>query len=193
MTTTEILPSLTLSTDQFEAARAAVSEHAPDLPPLTYERWTRPRSWALVPDQAGEAYKAEMELARDAERMLRVTVWLLPDLRGGEAPKPHSHPWSFRSHILAGGYTEHRYDPATAPAGLSVLEHDAGAVNAIDRVEYHEVVELHEPGTLTLMVCGPGVRGGWGYLDVATGIHLPLEPDPGFSGRFRALNGHLVG
>lgn len=41
------------------------------------------------------------------------------------------------------------------------------------------------------MVCGPGERGAWGYLDLATGAHRGPAPDPGFPDRLRALNPHL--
>jgi hypothetical protein len=41
------------------------------------------------------------------------------------------------------------------------------------------------------MACGPGERGAWGYLDVATGEHIGLTPDPSFDVRFAALNPHL--
>ena len=65
----------------------------------------------------------------------------------------------------------------------------AGGVNSVGREVYHEVTEVHAPGgTLSLMVCGRGERGRWGYLDLATGLHRAAAPDPGFGERLRALN-----
>jgi hypothetical protein len=68
--------------------------------------------------------------------------------------------------------------------------HQAGGVNEVARTDYHEVTGIRsDPGeTLTLMVCGLGVLGGWGYLDLDTGEHVPNQPDPTFAARFAALN-----
>uniref|UniRef100_UPI003F4977B7 hypothetical protein n=1 Tax=Amycolatopsis sp. CA-096443 TaxID=3239919 RepID=UPI003F4977B7 len=79
--------------------------------------------------------------------------------------------------------------PVRAQLGI---EHRAGGRNDVPRSVYHEVTEIHEPGrTLSLMVCGRGERGAWGYLDT-TGLHTPTAPDPDFKAKLRQLNPHLV-
>ncbi|MCI2422492.1 hypothetical protein MOQ72_34200 [Saccharopolyspora sp. K220] len=71
------------------------------------------------------------------------------------------------------------------------VEHRAGGRNDVPRSVYHEVIEIHEPGrTLSLMVCGRGERGAWGYLDTSTGLHTPTSPDPDFKAKLRQLNPH---
>lgn len=186
MKTALIAPGLTLDEQLYEAAAAGLLTAAPDLAPLTWERFTAAPDWALIPDESGACYKAELTLVNTIEQTIRINQWFLPDLRGGQAPKPHNHPWAFTSHILAGGYSEDRYD-----AGAAVpVEHVAGGTNVVPRDLYHEVTEIHDR-TLSLMVCGRGLRGTWGYLDLDTGCHRPAEPDPHFSARFAALNPHL--
>jgi hypothetical protein len=192
MTTTTLIPGLTITDDLFAAAEAGIATHAPDLAPLARETFTDPMRWGLVPDDRGDCYKAEFELLKTPERTLKVNLWFLPDLRGGDISKPHSHPWAFRAHVLLGGYQEDRYEPTQAGV-MSDLDvgHMAGGVNDVPRHVYHEVTDIHEPGrTLTLMVCDRGVRGAWGYLDVTTGEHLPVAPDPDFGAKFAALNPH---
>ena len=192
MMTTTIVPGLALDETLYEAAAAGVASHVPGLPPLTWERFAQPDAWTLVPDGYGQGYKAEFVLEATPVRTLKVNLWNLPDLRGGDKSTPHSHPWDFRAYVLLGGYSEDRYVPegATVRAERAV-EHRAGGVNDVPRAVYHEVTEVHAPGrTLTLMVCGRGQRGSWGYLDVATGRHQAVGPDPGFADRQRALNPH---
>ena len=194
MTTIQIAPGLILDNRLYDAAAAGTSSHAPELGPLTWEQFTRPGSWCLVPDDRGDAYKAELVLAESREATTKINLWFLPDLRGGQRSAPHSHPWAFSAHVLLGGYCEDRYVPdgSTVRADLGV-EHTAGGVNAVPRTVYHEVTAIHDPGrTLTLMVCGRGERGTWGYLDMATGEHRRAAPDPGFSARIAALNPHLT-
>lgn len=66
------------------------------------------------------------------------------------------------------------------------FEHRAGSVNDVPRSDDHEVAEIHEPGrTLTLMVCGRGDKGAWGYLDTSSGVHTPAVPDPDFKAKLR--------
>jgi hypothetical protein len=46
-----------------------------------------------------------------------------------------------------------------------------------------------EPGrTLTLMVCGRGNKGQWGYIDPDTGEYRDNEPDPTFLERAKRIN-----
>ncbi|MFB7630472.1 hypothetical protein ACFC0M_05915 [Streptomyces sp. NPDC056149] len=190
MTTLQVAPELVLDDVMFNAAEAGVAAHLPGLAALTWERFTVPADWTLVPDDRGAGYKAELVLLNTPERTAKINVWFAPDLRGGEDPTPHSHPWDFVAHVLLGGYNEDRYtlDGGSVRAERGV-EHVAGGANRVVREVYHEVTEIHAPGaTLSLMVCGRGERGRWGYLDLATGLHQATASDPDFGARLRALN-----
>lgn len=192
MTTLQIAPGLVLDDALYSAAAAGIAAHAPGIAPLTWDRFTAPTDWTLVPDDSGAGYKAELGLLNAREATVKVNLWFTPDLRGGQEPAPHSHPWHFRAYVLLGGYSEDRYTPdgSTVRANRGV-EHGAGGVNDVPRSVYHEVTEIHDPGrTLTLMVCGHGERGRWGYLDLATGQHRTAVPDPDFGARVRAINPH---
>jgi len=192
MTATTIVSGLTITTEMFEVASAGVESHIPELVALTWEQFVSPSGWTLVPDDRGDAYKAELVLRRTAESTVKINLWRLPDRRGGDQARPHDHPWAFRSHVLLGGYDEDRY----APQGGGIVphlgvSHTSGTVNDLPLAVYHEVTEVHEPDrTLTLMVCGAGSTGQWGYLDTDTGEHVATSPDPDFVSRLRALNPH---
>ncbi|MEU7004335.1 hypothetical protein [Nonomuraea sp. NPDC046570] len=110
-TTALIVPGLTVTAAMYEVAAAGIELHSPDVGPLTWETWTDPARWTLVPDeQTMRAFKAEFTLRDYADGTLRrINLWHEPDLRGGASPKPHSHPWPFIAHVLAGGYSEQRY------------------------------------------------------------------------------------
>jgi hypothetical protein len=190
--TTTIIPGLTVDEELFGAAAAGIAAYLPDLAPLTWRRFTSPADWWLVPDADGVGYKAELTLADTTERTVKVNRWFLPDLRGGQEPAPHSHPWHFRAHVLLGGYSEDRYHVGRSGSVFVALgmEHHQGGTNEVPLVTYHEVTAIHEPGrTLSLMVCGPRTPG-WGYLDVHTGAHKPVPADPTFAARLAALNPH---
>lgn len=192
MKTTTIAPGLVLTEAQYAAAAAGMAAHA-TLGPLTWGQFTAPTGWWLVPDEAGDAYKAELVLREDAEATVKVNLWLLPDRRSGDGrPTPHSHPWGFSSQILTGGYSEIRYTIHDGQVTVADLEHTQGSTNDVSQRLYHEVTALHTPpgGTMTLMVCGPGARGTWGYLDPDTGRHTPPQPDPRFTAHLNALNPH---
>ena len=187
-----VLPGLTITDTLREAAVHGVAVHAPDLAHLLPRLLLDPTAWWAVPDERGDAYKHELVVHTTRERTLKLNVWTLPDLRGGQTSRPHSHPWPFVAHILHGGYTEDRYlpDAGTVLAHRRV-EHAAGEANDVGLHVYHEVTEIHEPGaTLSLMVCGPGERGRWGYLDTDTGAHRAVERDLAFRARLAALNPH---
>jgi len=190
----EVIPGLVLNDDQFELAAAAVAEHAPDLAPLTRDRFISPGSWGAIPDDLGRTYKYELPLVRTPKRTVILHDWVLGDRRGREEPKPHGHPWDFASYVLTGGYDEDRYELVDGAVREELgVAHRAGQINAVPRAVYHEVLEVHEPGnTLTLIVCGHGVGGDWGYLDTITGEHTPTQRDPDFSARYAALNPHLA-
>lgn len=174
-------------------AAVGIQTYAPDVAPLTWETFVDPVSWWMIPDETGEGYKAELTLRNDGERTIRLNNWFLPDLRGGEVSRPHSHPWWFEARVLAGGYTEDRYERlgdhvAGAPSVREQLgvEHRAGGRNEVPLSVYHEVTEIHEPGrTLSLMVCGRSEKVAWGYLDTASGCHMPVLRDPAEREQFR--------
>lgn len=188
-----VAPGLVLTETMYEAAASGLAAHAPYLSPLPWNRFVSPAGWLLVPDRHGDAYKAEHTLLASRERTAKLNLWFLPDLRSNQAPTPHNHPWeAFESHILLGGYTEDRYtsDGAHVQAERGVA-HTINDRNVIPGNVYHEVTGLQEPGgTMTLMVCGPGERGSWGYLDLSTGHHRSAEPDLHFTTRLKALNPH---
>ncbi|WP_116211603.1 hypothetical protein [Streptomyces olivoreticuli] len=175
----------------YETAAEGLALHAPALA-LGWEQFIAPASWWLVPDESGLASRAELTLLETQQSTVKINIWLRPDLRGpGGTPLPHSHPWDFDSYILAGGYGEDRYRLASdgqVHAELGVT-HQHGGTNRFGRDRYHEVTRVHAPGaTMSLMVCGRGERGVWGYLDLDTGRHRRSAPDPTFRAKLRALN-----
>lgn len=189
-----VLPGLTLTLRLHELAAKSVADHVPDRPPLTWEEFTSPARWALIPDETtGRAYKAEHTLRDHPDgTLLRLTLWFAADLRRDGRPYPHSHPWPFTSKILAGGYRESLWtctDGAVEQTAVSVL-HAQGGTNVMPREHFHEVHTIEDPGaTLTLMIgSGPGVRGGWGHLDPDTATYTPA---PRASDRWRAMYRHL--
>lgn len=188
MPTTEIAPGLTVTDEQYVIAADGLTQHAPELRLLTYDLWTSSR-WTLIPDElTGRAYKATLTLD-DGPRNTIVTLWFEPDLRGGAGPQPHNHPMDFHSRILSGYYVEDRYELLDGEVKHTPgVEHHVGDVNRIGREEYHEVVEIGS-GTMTLMLCGPGMSP-WGYLDLDTGETTPNVQSPRFAELLRELNPH---
>src|SRR5919106_4229624 len=183
----EILPGLVLDDELYEAAAAGIAEFAPEHAPLTRERFTTPTEWAMIPDEHCDLVKAEMVLSRSIEATRKINIWFAPDLRGDAFPLPHSHSWFFESHVLLNGLTEDRYDTNGDQVTTEYnVAHRFGTSYQVPKHLYHEVTDIHgEPGrAMTLMVCGVGKRGDWGYLDVDTGAHRQIEPDPDFSKRF---------
>lgn len=191
-TTVTILPGLTLADDLYEAARAGLAEHLPELPALTREQWTTPTSWWLIPEADGIMSKAELTLVKSEGLTAKLNVWFRPDLRG----MPHNHPWkTFTGHLLAGGYDENRWhhDPEHGRVVDELgLSHLTGQANRVDKHVFHEVCAVHQPGrTLSLMVCGTGVRGDWGYLDDSGRyLHHSTQPVDGFDRMLADLNPH---
>lgn len=191
MRTVRIVPGLTVDEELFDAAVDGLARFAPD-ESLTWEEFTSEDRWLLVPDSEGMGYKAESVLRRETGRTVKVNLWMAPDLRDGERPRPHNHPWEFTAHVLAGGYTEQRYELVDGRVVTETRTHEAGGTNTVPLSSYHEVTHIQAPGrTLTLMVCGAGRKGEWGYLDPATGELEPNQPEPGFRERLAALNPRL--
>lgn len=193
MNSTVIVPGLVVNGDMFDRATAALGLKAPELPPLTWEQFIDDANWFLVPDPDGFGYKGEYVVLRTAERTIKLNRWMGPDLRSGQQPMPHNHPWElFVADILLGGYTEERYEVVDGEVRNSTSSHREGGVNSIPKGVYHEVVSI-DPGTLTMMDCGLGTKGDWGYIDPRTGLytHNSDAPDPTFMDRAKALNPRL--
>jgi hypothetical protein len=119
-----------------------------------------------IPDGKGGCYKTELVVERSEERVVKIQWWHAPDPRRD----PHNHPWSFKSTILSGGYTETRYhnvgdtDILSYGVATDTRTYRAGDVNDMPASVYHTVDEVL-PGTVTRMETGPIVEGGdWGYL-----------------------------
>lgn len=189
-----IAPGLKLTDALYETVAAGVAAYAGDLAPLTWQQFTTPTAWWLIPDGTGQLSKSELTLTEERERTIKINVWSAPDIRGTDAPLPHSHPWPFEARILLGGYSEDRYvlDGGGRVHAEMGREHTQGTANVVDRSLFHEVTGLHTaPGaTATLMVCGRGERGTWGHLDPATSTIAPPQRDPRFPEHLRALNPH---
>ncbi|MFJ9420655.1 hypothetical protein [Streptomyces sp. NPDC101249] len=187
----QIAPGLTLTEQQYAVAAAGCAARAPDLDQLSWETFAHPTNWWLIPEKDGRLAKAELVLREDPDRTVKINLWFLPDLRD-TLPRPHSHPWDFSARILSGGYAETRYTASDGQVSVENVEHGASATNLVGRQVFHEVTALHSHpgGTVTLMTCGPGIRGSWGYLNPDTGRRTPPASDPGFPARLKALNPH---
>lgn len=204
-----IIPGISVDDEMYQAAAEGLALHAPDQRSLTWESFTDPSRWWLVPspddDDAGIpiGYKAELELVQTVDLTIKINIWYLPDLRRGETSTPHTHPWEvMEAHPVLGGYTDEHWQRTAT--GLLVQQGSAtnvpGGVNRIFARDYHEVVEIAEPGrTVSVMICGRRLhddtnRGIWGHLDLATGCHVPVRRDPvqqqRFQARRRAINPH---
>jgi hypothetical protein len=190
-----VVPGLMVSDEMFECAQLAVATCAPDLPELTWEQFTSDENWFLVPGPDGFGYKGEYVVTMTQERTIKLNRWMAPDLRKGQTPQPHNHPWQqFDGHILLGGYTEDRYERADDGVHKTTVTHRQGSINTLLQPTFHEVTEI-ESGTLTMMLCAEGVRGAWGYIDPNTGEFRhnkhPRVIDPTFKDHAKALNPRL--
>jgi hypothetical protein len=175
----------------FRAAAKGLASHAPE-EQFTWDRFIDENNWTFIPDPDSEGYKAEFLVQRTPGRTLKINVWFKPDLRDGQRPRPHNHPWEFTAFILLGGYTEDRYEVAGGKVNKTTQVHKAGEQNHLPPTTFHEVTQISEPGrTLTLMVCGAGRTGAWGYIDPETGEFEENQPDPDFRRRLEALNPRL--
>lgn len=190
----EVASGLKLDREMFDAARHAaetlVSEYAHR---LTWTYFTSRASWRLIPDPQQPDlpfFKAELVLVNEPPWQLTVkyNYWLAADLRRDGKPIPHNHPWEvFYAHILLGGYCESRY---TKTSGGGIEEqfgfYIPGSVNEMPKNVYHEVTKILVPGTLTVMVCGPGVKDDWGYLETESGLYIPNK-EISFYSEFKRL------
>jgi len=195
----EVMPGQRVTADVYEQVRDTLEGQAPNLlPGLTWEQFTHPGGGVFaIPDNQGRISKVELILASTPDETVKVNRWFLPDRRAGQRPVPHNHRWTvMRSTILRGGYTEERYRSGRGGVGHERCVHAAGGRNELGHAVFHEVVEILDPGeTWTLMVCGHGQPGDWGYLDPDSGRYRhneALAPDPGFAAAFRALNPHAA-
>jgi hypothetical protein len=199
-TATEIIPNIVVDDELYAAAAAGLTVHVPSQPLLTWQEFTDPIRWWLVPspedDAAGVplAYKAEFVVTMTTDLTVKINIWHRPDLRSTETSKPHTHPWEvMEAYPVLGGYEDEHWH-RTASGQLvqqgSVLNMP-GSVNRIFARDYHEVTAVTEPGrTVSVLVCGRWIhdeahRGVWGHLDLRTGRHIPVERDEIERERFR--------
>ena len=188
MNRVDVKAGLIVDQEMYDAVVEGLTANAPG-ESLSWDAFTTPRRWLLVPDVDGQGYKAELLVRREPARTVKVNAWMAPDLRAGDVPRPHNHPWPFRSYVLMGGYDETRYQLVNGTVLSEPRTHTQGAYNEMSLEEYHEVTRIHVPGrTVTLMVCGAGRNDAWGYLDVATGAFEPHSLDPAFQAHKEALN-----
>ena len=144
-----------------------------------------------IPDGSGGAYKTELVLFRDPTTRTEKVIWWHAD---DPRPDPHNHPWGFTSSILAGGYTEERYDVSGHLFETHIYR--AGDINSVAANDFHRVVDV-QPGTVTHLVCGPAAEGNaWGYRAKDTGDYYPFQ-DPlagtsTFLDEMRAINPHMA-
>lgn len=106
------------------------------------------KRWALAVDDEGCAY--------------------LHNLIGPDQPYLHDHPWSFKSHILSGGYVEVIHDHnrvqevSQRHVSGSVLHRSSDFMHFISHVE---------PNTWTLVVTGPRIKE-WGFYVATEWMHF---------------------
>lgn len=195
-----VIAGLDLDHELYEAAEHGVSTHAVGQPPLRWEDFRDPSRWWLVPgpedDDQGVPlpYKAEFVLTQTRDLTIKINRWFEADLRTGDEPRPHTHPWEvMEAYPLLGGYEDqHWHRTAT---GLLVERgthfHQPGGLNRIFARDYHMVTAIADPArTLSITVCGrwlrdDGGRGQWGHLDLCSGAHIPVQRDEAEQDHFR--------
>lgn len=194
MKTTQIVPGLHIDEELHGIARwEGLFRHAPRFSRLSWERFTTPTNWWLIPARDGTLSRAEFTVHEDAAETVKINVWFMPERPGEKGkPRPHSHPWDFRSHILRGAYYEDQYTlHGDRVHSVHSIGHLHGESHDLPRDVYHEVTGVWEPGrTMSLMMCGRGERGTWGHLNPDTGKHTPSRRDPKFQAHLAALNPH---
>lgn len=193
MTVFEVRLGFTVTDTVYEQVRDLLASEFPGvLPGLTWEQFTHPAAALLVPDPEGEVFKLELILTASPARTVKVNQWFAPDLRDGQRPAPHNHPWrTMRSRILSGGYRDHVYRAEAGGVGHEVRAHETGADNVIEHYEFHEVTEVEPGNTWTCFVGDRNQPGDWGYLDLETGWythHAAAPQNPAFPALFDNLN-----
>ncbi len=209
---------LVLDDEMYELALAALGEFAPEqVPDFTWERFIARESWLLIPDTEFDGlrwYKAEFTIKHGwpYHQTIKLNKWKLPDLRQDGAPLPHNHPWPFISRVLRGGYKEDRYEvrrnrnkilveprqawPVDSASVQPSVIHLAGQTNDLPLTTFHEVTEILDPDTLSIMNCDLGRKEGWGHLEDDGKGNLVYVPnklgalDARFKPMMKALNPH---
>jgi hypothetical protein len=125
--------------------------------------------WALmkkfeIPFKDGKIYLRRWRILQTPA----FAIYLHTMYTGDSTPIPHNHPWTFRSFILKGGYTERFQRDATS----SIRERHWGwlswhrmGINA-----YHSIRCLDATPTWSLLFVGRRVQS-WGFL--ADGKFIP--------------------
>jgi hypothetical protein len=195
-----VIPGLVVDDELHAAAAGGLAVHAPTLPAISWEEFTDPTRWWLVPSPDDDAascplpYKAEFLVIQTAFFTVKVNIWYRPDLRAGETSRPHTHPWEvMEAYPVHGSYEdEHWIRTASGQlVGQGSVINERGSVNRIFARDYHEVTAVADPGrTVSVLVCGRWIhdahhRGIWGHLDLATGCHVPVQLDEDELARFR--------
>ncbi len=112
----------------------------------------------------------------------------------GEDDRMHNHPWKFfLTQIISGGYTEIRGQKVNGEFDAIRCKLKEGDWNIVYHDTFHKVVNV-QPGTKTIMYCGPRVGqdedkepGEWGYLDM-NGEYFKAEKDMRFLELFWQFN-----
>lgn len=99
-------------------------------------------------------------------------------------PVPHDHPWSFRSLVLVGGYTEELHErPGSRDCRL--VPHHRWSFHRFPLHHAHRIVGV-APRTVTLCIVGPKVRV-WGFYDSNVWVDyrdaLSLRPTEGVAAK----------
>ena len=152
-------------------------------------RWS---PYTLIPGLDGAPFKIESRRdGVDPGTLERFTIWIADDPRPED---PHDHPWPFRSVIKTGGYSERRFcrDENGVWHEVGVFTYRAGDMVMVPAGDAHVVFDVI-PGTTTHMFIRPLTAGprDWGHIvRNAEGewVYHPVEADPGFLTRFKALN-----
>jgi hypothetical protein len=144
-----------------------------------------------IPDATDGSFKTEVVWFDDPNvGTIKVNYWHGPDPRS----TPHDHPWeeddiSFKSLIVKGGYTESVY--SNTGEFIRQTTYEAGDVNTVGSDEFH-TVDTVQPGTVSIMFCGPRRIKPWGYV-IDGEFAPPSDPrvsDDTFRNKMWAINPH---
>lgn len=87
-------------------------------------------------------------------------VWYHRFLRNDSERHLHSHPWSAKSQILTGAYTEQR----EKHGDVVFVDRVVGEENYIFEATVHRIVKV-EPNTWTQMIVRPERKSTWHFVD----------------------------